>query len=234
MHLIRLAIAAAVVLGAVPGLRAEYIVLSSGQRLHVTGYQLLADKYKLQVQGGSLEIPATEVVGIEPEDVFTPATPTPLPNTSDKGPFAELIQAAAKHYSLDADLISSVIAAESNFNPKAISPRDARGLMQLLPVTAARLGVQNIFDPRENIEAGTHYLSDLLKLYKNDIALALAAYNAGPDAVQKFGRVPPYAETVSYVRRVKKTFDHRKSNSTPAPATETGSASASTTAPTNK
>ena len=188
-------------------LRAEYIVLRSGQRLSVTGYQLLGDKYKLQMKGGSLEVLAQEVVAIEPEEVFVPVPPTPV----NKQPFGELIEAAAKRYNLDSDLIASVIATESNFNPKAISRKDARGLMQLLPLTAARFGVRDIFDPGENIEAGTRYLSELLSLYKNDLALALAAYNAGPESVQRFGRVPPFAETVSYIRRVKSTYQQRKS-----------------------
>lgn len=122
-----------------------------------------------------------------------------------------MILAAAARYSVDADLITSVIAAESNFDPKAISRRNARGLMQLLPQTATRLGVQNIFDPQENIDAGTHYLRDLLQLYRNDLALTLAAYNAGPERVQQYGRVPPFRETQSYVQRVKRAYAQRKS-----------------------
>jgi len=112
---------------------------------------------------------------------------------------------------VDADLITSVIAAESNFDPKAISRRNARGLMQLLPETATRLGVKDIFDPKENIGAGTRYLGELLKRYSNNLVLALAAYNAGPEKVERFGKVPPYAETISYVRRVKRDLDLRKS-----------------------
>jgi soluble lytic murein transglycosylase-like protein len=191
-----------------PVVRAEYIVLRSGQRLNVTGYQLLGDIYRLQMNGGIVELPAIEVVAIEPEEVFTPVVTAAPASTA---PFRELIQAAAARYSVDADLITSVIAAESNFDPKAVSRRNARGLMQLLPQTAARLGVQNIFDPRENIDAGTHYLHDLLQLYRNDLALTLAAYNAGPERVQQYGRVPPYAETRSYIRRVKSVYDQRKS-----------------------
>jgi soluble lytic murein transglycosylase-like protein len=187
--------------------RAEYIVLRSGQRLSVTGYQLLGDKYKLQLNGGSVEMPAEEVVAIEPEEVFHSAPP---PETA-KAPYRDLIEAAASRYSVDADLITSVIAAESNFDPKAISRRNARGLMQLLPETAARLGVKNIFDPSENIDGGTRYLRDLLQRYRNDLALTLAAYNAGPDRVRQYGSVPPFAETRSYVRRVKTAYAKRKS-----------------------
>ena len=219
MPVVRIILLTVGALLAAPALRAEYIVLRSGQRLNVTGYQLLGDTYRLQMKGGSVEIPAAAVVGIEPEEVFTPVPPAVT--AAARGPFADLIDAAAKRYDMDVDLITSVIAAESNFNPKAVSRRDARGLMQLLPVTAAQLGVHDIFDPKENIEAGTRYLGELLKLYKNDLALALAAYNAGPDSVQRFGRVPPYPETVSYVRRVKTTYETRKSGPHSAPAQNT-------------
>ena len=186
--------------------RAEYFVMRSGQRLHVTGYQLTDGRYRVQFEGGFAEMQAEDVVAIEPEEVFVsnpPAAPA-------KGPFRDLIEAAASRYNVDAELIASIIAAESNFDPKAISRRNARGLMQLLPQTAARLGVRNIFDPAENIDAGTHYLSDLLTLYKNDLALTLAAYNAGPLRVQQYGRVPPYTETQIYVRRVRTAYAKRK------------------------
>jgi Transglycosylase SLT domain len=192
---------------AAPTLRAEYVVLRSGQRLTVTGYQLLGDKYRLQMTGGSVEIAAEEVVAIEPEDVFTPLPAQPIV----KPPYRELVEAAAARYSVDADLITSVIAVESNFDPKALSRKNARGLMQLMPETAARLGVQNIYDPQENIDGGTRYLRELLQKYNNDLVLALAAYNAGPERVQQYGRVPPFAETISYVRRVKNSYAKSKS-----------------------
>lgn len=209
--------------------RAEYIVLRSGQRLSVTGYEVVGENYRLQMAGGVVMVPAGEVVGIEPEEVFTPNPPKP-PVATATGPFSEFVAAAAARYGVEAELISSVIAVESNFDPKAISPKNARGLMQLLPETAARLGVKNIFDPQENIDAGTRYLSELLQRYKNDLQLALAAYNAGPERVEQYGRVPPYAETISYVRRVKRHYDERKA----APAAKTPSASgasATTSAP---
>ena len=209
-------------------LRAEYVVLRSGQRLTVTGYQRLGEKYRLQMKGGTLELPAEQVVAIEPEEIFTPV---PAAEVSQE-PFGDLIREAAKRYSVDADLITSVIAAESNFDPKAVSRRNARGLMQLLPVTATRLGVKDIFDPQENIDAGTHYLRDLMQLYQNDLALTLAAYNAGPERVQRYGhRVPPFAETISYVRRVKQTYDQRKSGAADKTQTQTaGSANTATRA----
>ena len=211
--------------------RAEYFVMRSGTRLHVSGYQLLDGKYRLQIAGGFVEAPAEDVVAIEPEEVFVSNPPVPVA----KSPFRDLIEAAASRYSVDAELIASVIAAESNFNPRAISRRNARGLMQLLPETAARLGVHNIFDPAENIDAGTHYLSDLLALYKNDLALTLAAYNAGPLRVQQYGRVPPYAETQLYVRKVRTAYAKRKAavpaGAKTAAATPPDAAAATTTLP---
>ena len=191
-----------------PMLRAEYVVLRSGQRLTVTSYQLDGDKYRLQMAGGSVEIAAEEVVAIEPEEVFTPVPAKP----TVKPPYRELVEAAAARYSVDADLIASVIAVESNFDPKAVSRKRARGLMQLLPATAARLGVRNIEDPQENIDAGTRYLRELLQRYNNNLVLALAAYNAGPERIQRYGRVPPFAETISYVRRVRRGYENNKSN----------------------
>lgn len=187
--------------------RADYIVLRNGQRLDVTSYELIGDKYKLQMVGGSAEVLVSEVASIEPQDVFTPIV---QPKLDVKAPYKEFIEASSARYGVDADLISSVIAAESNFNPHAISRRNARGLMQLLPETAAHLGVKNIFDPQENIDAGTHYLQGLLLRYKNDLALTLAAYNAGPERVQIYGRVPPFPETISYVRKVKGSYAKRK------------------------
>ena len=197
----------AILFAAAGPLQAEYFVLRNGQRISVTSYERRGDTYRLQVQGGFIEIRAGDVVAIEPQEVFPPP-PAPL---KEKGPYGELIQEASQRHSVDADLITSVIAVESNFNPQAISRRNARGLMQLLPETAARLGVKNVFDPKENIDAGTRYLRELLQRYDNDIVLALAAYNAGPERVEEFGRVPPFRETQSYVRRVKRAYDEKKS-----------------------
>jgi len=189
------------------GARADYFVLRSGARLNVTAYQLVGERYRIQMNGGSAEIAAADVVAIEPEEIFIPAPRMPL----TQAPYGDMIQSAAKKYSVDADLIFSVIAAESNFNPRAISRRGARGLMQLLPATGTRFGVKDIFDPVQNIDAGTQYLRDLIARYQGDLVLTLAAYNAGPGAVQRYGRVPPYNETISYVRAIRKTYALRKS-----------------------
>jgi hypothetical protein len=189
--------------------RADYVVLRSGTRLNVTGYEILGDRYRLHVQGGFAEVPVADIVAIEPEEIFTPST-EPL---TDKTPFQKLIREAAARYNLDPTLIHSVISIESNFNPKAVSHKNARGLMQLMPRTAELMGVKDVFDPGQNIDGGTHYLSNMLKKYGNDVTLALAAYNAGPDSVDKYGhRVPPYLETMKYVQRIAKTYAKLKTD----------------------
>ena len=103
---------------------------------------------------------------------------------------------------MDAALIAAVIKAESNFNPHAVSPAGAQGLMQLMPGTARSLGVTNSFDPVQNINAGTHYLAKQFAEFDDNVRLALAAYNAGPKAVKQYGGMPPYRETREFVNRV--------------------------------
>ncbi|MFZ3202131.1 MAG: lytic transglycosylase domain-containing protein, partial [Candidatus Acidiferrales bacterium] len=138
-------------------------------------------------------------LAVEPEDVF----PAPAPAaTAPAGPFAALIRAAAEKDGVSEKLITHVIAVESNFNPRAVSRKRAQGLMQLLPETAARYSVADVFDPAQNIDGGTRYLKDLLELYRGDLKLALAAYNAGPDMVERYGGIPPFPETQNYVKRI--------------------------------
>lgn len=117
--------------------------------------------------------------------------------------FSREIRSAAAFNSVDESLIRAIIHAESAYQPDAHSPKGAQGLMQLMPETAADLHVTNPYDPAENIEGGTRYLSQLLTEFKGDVDLAAAAYNAGANAVYKYGGVPPYDETQEYVRRVK-------------------------------
>jgi len=196
-RLIVLAALAAAFAGA-PDARADYAVLRSGLRLHVTGYEDVGDRVHLTVQGGVVDVAASDLVSVEPEDTFQ-ALPAPVPAS---GPYGELIRAAAEKHGLDEKLITRLIAVESNFNPKAVSRKQALGLMQLLPKTAAQYAVGNVFDPAQNIEGGTHYLKDLLEKYDGNLALALAAYNAGMAMVERYGGVPPFAETRNYVKRI--------------------------------
>jgi hypothetical protein len=122
--------------------------------------------------------------------------------TKTATPYRDLIRAAAGRHGLAPELVESVIRVESNFEARAVSPKGARGLMQLMPATAAKLGVRNVFDVRQNIEGGVRHLRHLVDRYGGNLALALAAYNAGVEAVGRYGGVPPYAETQAYVARV--------------------------------
>jgi soluble lytic murein transglycosylase-like protein len=150
-------------------------------------------------------VPAETVLAIEPEDVFSTLA---APESTE--PFGDLIRAAAEETGIEEHLISSVIAVESNFNPRAVSRKNAQGLMQLMPATAAQFAARDVFDPQQNIAAGTRYLKELLDRYSNDLRLALAAYNAGPDRVARYGGVPPFAETRAYVERVLKQLEERR------------------------
>ena len=117
-------------------------------------------------------------------------------------PYGDLIEAAARRHGLDPALLAGLVRQESNFDPNAGSPAGAQGLTQLMPATAASLGVTNVHDPAQALEGGAKYLAQQLKTFGGDVTLALAAYNAGPGAVQRHGGVPPYAETRAYVQKV--------------------------------
>jgi soluble lytic murein transglycosylase-like protein len=129
------------------------------------------------------------------------------------GPYKAEIDAAAAKYGLDPALLRGLIRAESNFDPNAGSPAGAQGLCQLMPGTAASLGCTNVHDPAQNIDAGARYLKQQLDAFGGDVTKALAAYNAGPGAVKRYGGVPPYAETQAYVRRVQQYADEYRSQS---------------------
>ncbi|MDQ6933147.1 MAG: lytic transglycosylase domain-containing protein [Candidatus Eremiobacteraeota bacterium] len=140
------------------------------------------------------------------------ANPTPAGNSTIRppSPLEELISTNADASAVDRALIKAIILNESGFNPNATSATNAQGLMQLEPATAAGLGVENPYDPQQNVRGGTRYIKALLERFHGDLRLAVAAYNAGPGAVEKYGDVPPYAETQRYVRDVLASYRQYK------------------------
>lgn len=159
-----------------------------------------------------IDIPAAEIAAVD--TIPDPPAPKPKPTTpassTDAADLPTLLTHAGQQHNIDVALLASVIHAESDFNPHAISRVGARGLMQLMPSTAIQLGVQNAFAADQNIAGGTAYLDALLTRYHDDLALALAAYNAGPAAVDKYHGIPPYRETRAYVARVMREFKRRR------------------------
>jgi hypothetical protein len=179
---------------------AEYVVMRSGARLHISGYEISGAMVRLHLNGGAVDVAAEDILRFEPEELFRADPVKPPVNLI--GPYAELIRVAAAKYALDPLLLANVMAAESNFNPRAVSRKNAQGLMQLMPETSLRLLVKNPFDPAQNIDAGAAYLKQMLNRFEGNVELALAAYNAGPDRVIQYGGVPPFKETQDYVRRI--------------------------------
>jgi soluble lytic murein transglycosylase-like protein len=140
------------------------------------------------------------------------AAASQAPTSLKDVPYGAQITAAAQKYGVDPDLIRAVIEHESGFDRNATSPVGAQGLMQLMPGTARGLGVTNPYDPAQSIDGGTHFLADLLKRFNGDVTLALAAYDAGPSAVERYHGVPPYAETQKYVTWVLNRLNELKAN----------------------
>ncbi len=128
------------------------------------------------------------------------------PGQERKEQYDPIIKAFSSKYNVPADLVHSIIKAESNYDSGAVSPKGAAGLMQLMPVTAAQYGVKDRFDPEDNIKGGVKYLKDLCKLYNSNTRLVLAAYNAGQEALKKFNGIPPYRETREYINRVMASY----------------------------
>ncbi|MGC2400038.1 MAG: lytic transglycosylase domain-containing protein [Acidobacteriaceae bacterium] len=201
-------------LAAAPMLHAaENVTLTNGFTLLCDHREPAGDRVRLYTSQGSsnfVEVGAGEIASVEP-------VPDPAPNPSvTLGPrlshadVHELIAKAGAEHNLDVDLLASVIRAESGGNIHAVSRTGAQGLMQLMPATAAQLGVTDSFQADQNIHGGTAYLDALLLRFHDQLALALAAYNAGPAAVDKYHGIPPYRETRVYVARVIREFNRRK------------------------
>ncbi|HWB99436.1 MAG TPA: transglycosylase SLT domain-containing protein [Bryobacteraceae bacterium] len=184
----------------------EYAVFTSGARLRVDRHEIQSDKVVLYSSGGTTEIAVSQIQRFEEEDYVPPAPAAPVEKAEARAPSPqELADAAAEKYGLPKTLVRSIMAAESGFRQEAVSRKGALGLMQLMPTTAKSLGADPA-DARQNVDAGARYLRDLLERYHYGLYHALAAYNAGPGAVDKHRGVPPYAETLAYINRVLRRF----------------------------
>jgi soluble lytic murein transglycosylase-like protein len=142
----------------------------------------------------------------DPPEPVLAAAEYPVTSTGERSEIERLVLRLAPQYAVDSKLALAVISAESSFNPAAVSPKNAQGLMQLIPETAARFGVKKILNPVENIKGGLAYLRWLLAFFQGDVSLVLAAYNAGERAVEKYRGIPPYSETQNYVKRISSIY----------------------------
>jgi soluble lytic murein transglycosylase-like protein len=203
----------------------EHVTLKNGFELDCVRREPVGDKVRLYLAGqrtssaddsNYLEVAADSIVRID--TVADPpltqhAMKKPLPATimaPTKEEMREMLAHAGAAHNIDQDLLASVVRAESGGQVRAVSRTGARGLMQLMPATATAMGVDDAFKPDQNIAGGTAYLDEMLTRYHDNVALALAAYNAGPGAVDKYHGVPPYRETREYVARVIREFNRRK------------------------
>lgn len=207
---------------------AEHVTLKNGFEMDCSRREVVGDRVRLYMLAGGatheanyLEVAADAVVRVEsiPDPpVETVAAPPVAAATAARAPVAALTREemhtmlahAGTEHNIDQDLLASVVRAESGGQVRAVSRAGAHGLMQLMPGTASELGVEDAFRPEENIAGGTAYLDQLLVRYHDNVALALAAYNAGPAAVDRYHGVPPYRETRAYVARVIREFNRRK------------------------
>jgi hypothetical protein len=186
---------------------AEFVLLTTGRTLAISGHTFEGDRVVLYLRnGGEIVCDRSLIVRIEPDPA--PAPPVqmvvespPLPVR----PFAEIIDAVSVRHGVPTALVYALIEVESAYRPTARSPKGAMGLMQLMPATAKQYALTDPFDPMANIEAGTRHLRSLLDRY--DVDSALAAYNAGEGPVRKFGGVPPYPETRRYVAKIRELVD---------------------------
>jgi soluble lytic murein transglycosylase-like protein len=216
----RLPIAAALFLAVAsrPARSAERVSFTNGYDIVCSHHAQVGNHIRLYMGPGE-----SSYIDRVPSDIEKIETvPDPPPPPADPGPAAaqpearlspadlhEMLAKAGQQHNLDADLLASVVKAESDGNARAVSRAGARGLMQLMPRTAAAQGVDDSFRPDQNVRGGSAYLNDLLVKYHDNIALALAAYNAGPGAVARYHGIPPYRETRAYVARVIHEFNRR-------------------------
>lgn len=206
-----------------PARAAEHVTLKNGFEMDCSRREVVGDRVRLYLldanasTGGYLEVASDAVAKVEAVPEAAVIAPGPA-QTAASVPVATLTPAEMKQmlahagteHNIDEDLLASVVRAESGGQVRAVSRAGAQGLMQLMPGTATELGVKDTFEPEENISGGTTYLDALLTRYHNNLALALAAYNAGPAAVDRYHGVPPYRETRAYVARVIREFNRRK------------------------
>lgn len=210
-----------------PAVAGEYAVLQSGFRIKVERHEQVGSNVRLFTGGQSvIELPADSIATFEQEEYVPPPPPTPEPvpqpvaaPPSKPAPLSakELVEQAARKHGIPAEFVHLVAGAESAYRQDAISPKGAIGIMQLMPATAASLNADP-HDPEQNVEAGTRLLRELLAQYENhpdQVRRALAAYNAGPGAVQKYNGVPPYRETQAYVNKIVEAY-RRKIAAPPA------------------
>jgi soluble lytic murein transglycosylase-like protein len=204
--------AAAVLLALAGPVGAEIALLGNGQTLKVSARQADGETLTLVLKGGGeVTVAAADVRGFVPDEVLDEVVPA-----ADGSDLRSLATAAALRHGLDPDLVLAVIAVESGFQPAALSPKGAQGLMQLMPATARSLGVTDALDPAQNLDGGARYLKQMVAEQGGDLTRALAAYNAGPGAVKRHGGVPPYRETRHYVKRVLRRY----TRPAPAPSSE--------------
>jgi soluble lytic murein transglycosylase-like protein len=190
---------------------AELANLSNGFSLRHDHHEVVGATTRLYMSAdaaaGYVDVPTANIESFEP----APPGPEDTAVASQKAQdLKSIVSVASNQHQVDADFIASVIHAESAGNPRAVSPKGAQGLMQLMPGTASKLGVKDSFDAAENVDGGVRYLRALLLLYNGDMVKALAAYNAGPQRVQQYKGVPPYRETQAYVARVIKDYNRKK------------------------
>lgn len=209
-------IPALILVSLLPHLRAaERVTLANGFIERCDHHALVDGRVRLYLSSGEdnyIEFAPSQIASYETlPDPPASAAPAPRPVSSHLSPtdLHEILARAGRQHNLDVDLLASVIKAESDGNARAVSRAGAQGLMQLMPGTAASLGVSNSFAPDQNILGGSAYLDALLTRYRDNLALALAAYNAGPQAVDRYRGIPPYRETRAYVARVIHEFNRR-------------------------